>query len=116
MNNPVADDLLGKPFLEFRFGTGCKAGPVSVPGSIRTTGFVRVFPNPASGMLNVTTTAGDGPKEITLLNALGQKVFHCSNEHRSDFTINTSGLQHGIYVLQVRTSKQLAVRSVVINQ
>lgn len=70
---------------------------------------VSVYPNPVHDQLTVTLAGidhgGDAGLEITLRNALGQKLQAPQTSTASGFTLNTSALATGVYILEVRTAQ-----------
>ena len=72
---------------------------------------VRIYPNPVSDYLNVE--ADKKISELILINSTGQIVKSKYFNNRS-ITLNVSGLQKGIYVLQIRTREGAAFRKIQI--
>jgi len=58
---------------------------------------LRVYPNPATNLLNIS---GDWVAEVKIYNNMGQLILMQHNTN----TINVSGLPNGIYLLHVETS------------
>ena len=72
---------------------------------------VRIYPNPVSDYLNVE--ADKKISELILINSTGQIVKSKYFNNRS-ITLNVSGLQKGIYILQIRTKEGIAFRKIQI--
>ncbi len=72
---------------------------------------VRIYPNPASDYLNVE--ADKKISELILISSTGQIVKSKYFNNRS-VTLNVSGLQKGIYILQIRTKEGVAFRKIQI--
>lgn len=62
---------------------------------------LRVYPNPASGLLRIELP-DDGGYEITLHNAVGAEVSRIHTEGRSSAELSVSDMPSGIYILQCR--------------
>lgn len=63
----------------------------------------RVFPNPASKILNLTVANNEKVKNIIVYNQFGQKVIEAQQAGSS---INISQLSRGIYFIEVETDKR----------
>jgi hypothetical protein len=72
-----------------------------------------VYPNPASGWLNITTKGGQ-LASVALVNALGQTVWF-EKESKDAFQINTQSLPKGVYAVIAETDKGNATTRVVLN-
>ncbi|MDF2457380.1 MAG: BNR/Asp-box repeat protein, partial [Cytophagaceae bacterium] len=73
-----------------------------------------VYPNPAKDLLNVSYEAANGA-EITLTDMVGNKVLSTSaSAGITKAELNTSGLQNGIYILNISTEKGKTARKVSI--
>lgn len=59
----------------------------------------RIYPNPANGVLMVQA---DGIKEVTVFNALGQKVYQY-NGLTDALDVNTGAFESGVYMIGVKT-------------
>jgi hypothetical protein len=80
---------------------------------------VSVFPNPANDQLFARyLTDGPGKVSFSLVDMVGKVVFQdesfVSGSGMHQWGVNTSGLQHGVYYLQVqfngkRTTKMVAI-------
>ncbi len=71
-----------------------------------------IYPNPASGEVNITTTSA--LKQVRILNNMGQAVFTGGG---SDFSlkVNASGFSRGIYFIEVETENHKFIEKLVIN-
>jgi len=73
-----------------------------------------VFPNPAKDVLNVSYEAANGA-DITLTDMVGNKVLSTSaSAGATQATLNTSGLQNGVYILNISTENGKTSRKVSI--
>lgn len=68
-----------------------------------------MYPNPTSNSLNITT---EGPAQVELFNALGQKII--SQEVANNSTLNVSALPAGIYQVTVQSAKGSSSKKLVI--
>jgi len=77
-----------------------------------------VYPNPASGLLNISFPCFPGEKQVlTLTNAAGHEVLArsvSSGNTLADERIDVSGFTSGIYVLRLINGKSVITRKVVI--
>ena len=69
---------------------------------------VDVNPNPFNDFLNVESQKGI-INSIVVYNAIGQQVFYRSEIRNQNFQIPTSGLQKGVYFINIETSEGVAV-------
>jgi hypothetical protein len=63
---------------------------------------LKIFPNPANSLVNIQ--AGEMIREIYVYDLLGQVVYSASVQ-QNNYQINVSGLNNGMYLIQVLTSK-----------
>ena len=71
---------------------------------------VKVFPNPADGVLNV---AAESIVSVDMFNAKGQKVY-VSETHANHLAINTETFAPGLYYLRVTTAEGVVTKAVVV--
>ena len=95
---------------------GSMSAPVSVMVALDFTGVIEtedvkvsVYPNPASGILNVVTNANN--YEYQMINSIGQVVMSGNAEGRT--TINVSDLS-GVYFLRIVADGETIVRKVTV--
>jgi hypothetical protein len=73
-----------------------------------------IYPNPAKDILNVTYEAANGA-DITLTDMIGNKVLSTSaSAGNTQVSLNTSGLQNGVYILNISTENGKTSRKVSI--
>ena len=72
---------------------------------------VQVYPNPTTGLLNVS---GNGTMCITVSNMLGQRLMETSAEDRA--TIDLSHYGQGIYLLSIETANGVTVQKVSVGK
>lgn len=74
---------------------------------------VVLFPNPASDYLYIKSDVQ--VNSVKLLNSLGQIVFFSQKMDSNNVTISTSGLDSGIYLLNLETSNGTITKRIMIN-
>jgi len=65
---------------------------------------VKIFPNPTQTQLSISTSKNLGNVTITLLDTNGRVVFVLQKELFNTITLNTSQLQTGLYILNIKNS------------
>jgi len=70
---------------------------------------IRLYPNPASAVVNISANASNLPDSYAVYNNLGQMVAHSKVASVSDLTINTSAFNSGVYFIKV--SKEDTVKT-----
>lgn len=77
---------------------------------------VKVYPNPATGFLNVETGLTNQVSTITIFNLQGKEVFKRITMLENN-TINVSELNAGLYIIQVESNNELiSVGKIAINK
>ena len=62
----------------------------------------RVYPNPISSVLNITSESQTPIRQIRVFGLSGQEVLNAGNpESRGTLTVNTSAWDRGIYLVTV---------------
>ncbi len=70
-----------------------------------------VFPNPATGQLNIQST--EPIRQIELINYTGQTVL-LKQMNDKEVTLNMNGLKPGIYIAQIKTEKGIEIKKIVL--
>jgi len=81
-----------------------------------TLGFepdVRLFPNPASGIIQIYTPENETVSRIEVFNIQGKQVLLCDHPRNND--LDLSGLKTGIYLLKLSTAKNEYLKKVIKN-
>ncbi|MBC2843584.1 T9SS-dependent M36 family metallopeptidase [Winogradskyella flava] len=65
---------------------------------------VKIFPNPTQTQLSISTSKNLGNVTITLLDTNGRVVFLLQKELFNTITLDTSQLQTGLYILNIKNS------------
>lgn len=73
-----------------------------------------VFPNPASGFVNINLLEGQNISSVRLIDGTGRLVRNESGIGNASHQINISNLPSGIYSIQVQSGKHLFVRKLVV--
>jgi hypothetical protein len=73
-------------------------------------GFVKIYPNPVNGVLNVDA---EGMVGVEMYNVKGQKVF-VSESRASHLTIDTETFAAGLYYVRIATQAGVATKTVVV--
>jgi len=71
---------------------------------------VMLYPNPASGILNISNKTGLVLESLTVLNILGQQVYHVSQSVTSTASIDIRSLPSGNYLLRMETKSGFIIR------
>jgi len=74
---------------------------------------VTVYPNPASELINIQTGVRD-KYSVNVFNLNGQSVVKEVFYAVSNFSVDVSALNHGIYFLEVRSEKSISVSKLII--
>jgi hypothetical protein len=73
--------------------------------------YVAVYPNPASGYLNIKTNGT--LTNVRIMNLIGQTVYSNTAQH-SNSTINISDLESGVYFVQIETELGTSTQKIVV--
>jgi hypothetical protein len=75
-----------------------------------------IYPNPASGTLNVKLAGAPGPFTVRLLNTLGAVVLETAGEASSDYheILDIRSCPKGTYSIVIITRKQVLTRTLLI--
>ena len=73
---------------------------------------INVYPNPTSGILNITGIDGKGEVEILNLSGAVVKAMHIANAE----TVNISDLNSGIYIIRIKTADTIYTSKVVLTK
>ena len=79
---------------------------------------LRIFPNPAINQLNIANSSGGTLNFVKIYNVLGAEVMNLNLESstvQSDYQINVSSLNTGMYIIKIQGSKGNMTRKFVKN-
>jgi len=79
------------------------------------TSFFRIYPNPASDYFVVEFKERAPSYELRLFDMMGKMLMNKSFENRMYGEIDLSGIQHGIYLIQVSNGTDVASKRIIIN-
>ena len=102
-----------KRFTELNLGmvatmAGISGQSIAEQEEIKAT----MFPNPAKE--SVSILAEDGIHNVTVCNLMGQQIMSQNLNGKNKFTLNTSDLFSGIYVVKISTEKGMVAKRLVI--
>lgn len=86
---------------------------VSDNGSLENN-FV-VYPNPSNGEINISSRVDVGEATISIFDMNGRKVFNQTVELQQSATINATGLNTGIYLMQIESEDRSQTTKLIIN-
>ncbi len=69
----------------------------------------KIYPNPNNGIFNVMITGTNAPLDVRVYNVLGEKVYEMAILGDHGAKIDLSGLQKGLYVVQIINEKSSEV-------
>jgi hypothetical protein len=78
---------------------------------------VVVFPNPSTGVVQVTISGFDGATNLRVLNVIGNEVYRetlTAAESRVSRTIDLSNLATGLYYVKIESGPHAEMRKLVI--
>ncbi|MBW8049745.1 MAG: T9SS type A sorting domain-containing protein [Cytophagales bacterium] len=76
---------------------------------------LKIYPNPANNLLNIEAI-NIQLRSITIINSLGQVVIVKKLIDKNSYRLDVSGLEQGIYFLQIYTNKGMFMKNVGINK
>jgi hypothetical protein len=92
--------------------TGISTNAANVPS-------LSVYPNPSKGNFTVSLKnyQANNPVEVTVFNFIGQKVKTVTAEGavNSQIFVNTSGLEKGMYIIEVKSGSEVAKTKIQID-
>lgn len=75
-------------------------------------GFSRVFPNPSNGNIQFETSAII--ESIDVLDVMGKIVYSCKNVNNTNFTLNLTHLNPGVYMVRLYDKSNLSTQKIQI--
>lgn len=93
--------------------TATASGITSIKNAITTDASVRAFPNPAKDLVQIT--AANPIESITLTDVSGKSLVNSMLDANNQlYTLNTSQLTTGTYVLRIQTNKGISIQRLVL--
>lgn len=77
------------------------AAPLSTNDVVRNEG-IKVYPNPSNGIVNIAIENYAGEVTVAVFDANGRNVYSKTGDYLAVNNLNLSGLQKGIYILNVK--------------
>ncbi len=104
--------LLGTPKADVKIDPNCVVGTSETLGS----NDFQVYPNPASGQVNISFSKADlGKTKVSLLTVDGKLLLEKDGGNAgANVQLNTSGLAAGLYIVQVKTEAGVFSKKVVL--
>jgi len=96
---------LGQFGIEAVFSGSCFLG---VEEAVTLDNYLRVYPNPASTVLNVKLTSFNENVNLEVYNVLGQIVIPLQKMNNDSFELNVSSLNKGVYFLKVNNENKMS--------
>jgi hypothetical protein len=81
--------------------------------TISNNNTISIFPNPTSGILNVTST--EASSSIEVINVIGEKVYS-NTLVKGNNSIDLSGLSNGAYFVKINSNNQITTKKVVLSK
>jgi hypothetical protein len=77
---------------------------------------VIVYPNPTSGIINVTMQNDNKQlQSVEIMNLLGQ-VYYKANNSSNKIAINASSFSNGVYIVKITSENEVVIKTIVINK
>jgi len=105
-------DIVDEP-IELR-GSGKRSRNGESPMTSKAS--VKLFPNPASEVVNIDISQFSTPVEIKLFNNLGQLVKSVQNQSEGTVSINIADLNQGLYMIKCESEEISISESVIITE
>jgi hypothetical protein len=80
---------------------------------ISSIGEINIYPNPSSGKFILDSKITQG--EISIYNAIGEKVFISTIQQLTDARIDLSDQPNGIYLVNLKTEKENLIEKIIIS-
>lgn len=76
---------------------------------------VGIYPNPANHSITIANNVANNINSVTIINALGQKVFQTKAIDRAEVLINISTLSSGVYIVEIETENKIIKKKIIKN-
>jgi hypothetical protein len=73
-----------------------------------------VFPNPTSGLVSIRYTGADRLTELSVINGVGQLVYHLDEVRGNLKSLDLGELSPGLYIVHARTDKGIITQKLQI--
>ena len=95
--NIIISDIEGGLFVVRKTGT------LAIGDSVFNTPTISVYPNPASNILNISST-NEKINNIALFTILGQEILKLETNNRNQVNVDIEHLNEGVYVLKINNN------------
>ena len=86
---------------------------MSTPASKNSLKAVKIYPNPASNVINIDLPDSKGMDfSFEISNSLGRSLLKVNNERK----VNVSSLQNGVYVGVLKVGEETLVKNIMIER
>jgi len=76
---------------------------------------VEIFPNPATGIITISTSCNfPGETSVSVFSLGGRQLLHSRFPNQEQFKMDVSSLQAGIYIIKLQTKAGLEIKKLVI--
>ncbi|MBU8891959.1 MAG: T9SS type A sorting domain-containing protein, partial [Bacteroidales bacterium] len=75
---------------------------------------LKIYPNPATDIINIVFSDGSKTETIKLFNLIGEKVLEASDINSSEVSVNLNQFAKGIYFLQIDNGYNRIVKKVML--
>jgi len=75
---------------------------------------INVYPNPSTGIVNITCNEMEGNGLVSVYNSAGKLIYSNIIEANSKSTISVSGLSKGLYIVKVTTQDATGYQQVIV--
>lgn len=110
--------LVGSGCSEIILGDNPNPNPNSIKGA-DISNAVFVFPNPTSGLVNVKINLPEASDiKVEVVNVLGQvvKIYNVTKTVSSNISVDMTGYNNGIYLINVSTEKATTSKKLVLSK
>lgn len=94
-----------------------RLGCVDVTGAVdenNLNAYIRIFPNPTSGIFTIQTINGEQLNSLEIFNAFGKPVYRADGLKMKEVKVNISSNSPGIYVLKLRINNRVLSRKILV--
>ena len=93
------------------------ASPVGIPTTELQNSFLRIFPNPSTGQVNITWNGNlSGNEELSVLDISGKAIFTEPMPATSEIRLDLTGKNAGIYFVKFRSGEGIITRKLILTE
>jgi hypothetical protein len=97
----------------FTFGVG--SFTIGVNEVLNNSSVISIYPNPSTGMLNISSNSKAKHVNVSVLNAMGQEVYSSNFEDIfSNRQVDISGMADGIYIVQIKSASGIVSKKIIL--